>query len=104
MQLRVPLVRLDAVLRERVDATLLRVVQSVVGCEIARDSGPGHRAGGGDVGHRPAAPRARAPRRVAVWLERLRSSGKWRADPSFVQHLASRGRFPAWGTADPSPS
>lgn len=90
MQLRVPLVRLDAVLRERVDATLLSVVQSVVG--PLRDR-PGERAAaaeqeaamwGATLGH-PALVRHAD---LAGWLERLRSSGKWRSDPFFAQHAA----------------
>jgi uncharacterized protein (TIGR02679 family) len=87
--LRVPLARLDAVLRDRADATLVGVVEAVAG--PLRDL-PGERAA---TAEREASMWATAfvhPALVrhpslAGWVERLRSSGKWRADGEFVEHF-----------------
>ncbi|HEU5002361.1 MAG TPA: TIGR02679 family protein [Actinomycetota bacterium] len=87
--LRVPLVRLEAVLQERAGSSLVSMVEAVVG--PLRDR-PGERAArveeekamwGAALVH-PALARHRD---LIGWLERQQASGKWRADPDFGAHL-----------------
>lgn len=89
--LRVPLARLDAVLRERAQCSLVAVVAVAVG--PIRDR-PGERAARteGEAAMWEAAashPALGRHPQLAGWLERQRASGKWRADPDFAEHLGA---------------
>lgn len=99
--LRVPLLRLDALLQERAGATLAVVVAEAVGPVRDRPgerlaTEAGERAMWAAAGDHMAV--ARHPR-LAEWLERLRATGRWRAldDPTarIAQALDVLDRLPA---------